>query len=497
MLAELGISEEDWSATPQSVRTALAVLWQQNLLLQKQCALYDCQLRTLQSQVTELESLRAEVAELRERLGQNSSNSSRPPSSDPPSAPRQAKRESTGRKRGGQQGHQGHGRSLLPPEQVDHLVELRPVSCHQCGHLLLGEDPEPARRQISELPRVKAEVTEYRQHTLQCADCGACTAAEWPAQMPVGSFGPRVQAIVGYLTGRLGLSHRDVTETLEALYGLEIGLGTIAALQRQLSAALAQPVETAEKFAHRQVVHHVDETGWAESNKQKWLWIHATPEVTVFKIQPGRGKKDALAVLGLKYAGVANTDRYNAYHWMDEGKRQLCWAHLKREAQAISERGGKSAEIGQELLAEVKNLFERWYQLREGSIERQAFQTAMEPIEQRVGELLRAGTECGQEKTQGACRNILKWERSLWTFVRVEGIEPTNNNAERPLRRAVLWRRKSFGTQSEKGSRFAERILTAVTTLRQQQRDVLGYLTAVCQAALGQPSACCLLPNSS
>jgi transposase len=238
---------------------------------------------------------------------------------------------------------------------------------------------EPARRQISELPRVKAEVAEYRRHTLQCAACGACTAAEWPAQMPVGSFGPRVQAIVGYLTGRLGLSHRDVIETLEALYGLEIGLGTIAALQQQLSAALAQPVETAEKFAHRQVVHHVDETGWAENNKQKWLWIHATPEVTVFKIQPGRGKKDALAVLGLKYAGVANTDRYNAYHWMDEGKRQLCWAHLKREAQAISERGGKSAEIGQGLLTEVKNLFECWYQLRERRIEWEAFQTTMEP----------------------------------------------------------------------------------------------------------------------
>ena len=222
----------------------------------------------------------------------------------------------------------------------------------------------------------------------------------------------------------------------------------------------------------------MDETGWVEGVKRKWLWIHVTPEVTVFKIRPGRGKKDALAILGWKYAGVANTDRYNAYHWMDESKRQLCWAHLKRDVQAISERGGKSAEIGQGLLAEVKNLFECWYQLREGRIERQAFQTAMGPIEQHVGELLRAGAECGQEKTQSTCRNILKWERSLWTFVRVEGIEPTNNDAERTLRRAVLWRRKSFGTQSESGSRFVERILTAVTTLRQQGRGVLDYLTA-------------------
>ena len=232
MLAELGINEEDWLATPQSVRTAVTVLWQQHLLLQKQCALYDHRLQQLQSQVTELESLRAEVAQLRERLGQNSRNSSKPPSSDPPSAPRPARRESTGRKRGGQPGHQGHGRSLLPPERVDHLIELRPVSCQQCGHLLLGEDPEPARRQISELPRVTAEVTEYRQHTLPCVACGAQTAAAWPTQVPVGSFGPRVQAVVGYLTGRLGLSHRDVIETLEALHGLELGLGTVAAIQQ-------------------------------------------------------------------------------------------------------------------------------------------------------------------------------------------------------------------------------------------------------------------------
>lgn len=215
------------------------------------------------------------------------------------------------------------------------------------------------------------------------------------------------------------------------------------------------------------------------------------------KIRPGRGKKDALAVLDSKYAGVANTDRYNAYHWMDESKRQLCWAHLKREAQAISERGGKSAEIGQGLQAEVKNLFERWYQLREGRIEWEAFQTAMEPIERHVGELLRDGAECGQEKTQSTCRNILKWERSLWTFVRVEGIEPTNNDAERPLRRAVLWRRKSFGTQSESGSRFVERILTAVATLRQQGRDVLDYLTAACLSATQEGNSICLAPDSS
>ena len=154
-------------------------------------------------------------------------------------------------------------------------------------------------------------------------------------------------------------------------------------------------------------------------------------------------------------------------------------------------------EIGQGLLGAVKKLFECWHQLRDGRIECGAFQTVMEPVEQEVGELLRAGAKCGQEKTQSTCRNILKWERSLWTFVRVEGIEPTNNNAERPLRRAVLWRRKSFGTQSESGSRFVERILSAVTTLRQQGRDVMEYLTAVCASVIQESGPICLVPNSS
>jgi transposase len=497
MLAELGISQDDWLATPQSVRTALIVLWQQNQLLQNRCSFYDYQLQQLQAQVAELESLRAEVAQLRERLGQNSQNSSRPPSSDPPSAPGRARRESTGRKRGGQPGHQGHGRRLLPAEQVDHLIDLRPVSCQQCGCLLLGDDPAPVRRQLAELPRVKAEITEFRQHRLQCLACGADTQAAWPAGMAEGSFGPRLQAVVAYLTGRLGLSHRDVVEALASLHGLELGLGTVAALQQQVSLALAQPVQTLREFAHRQAVHHVDETGWPESGKQKWLWIHATPQVTLFHLRPGRSQADAQAVLGWKFTGVANTDRYSAYHWVDESKRQLCWAHLKREFQAIKERGESSAEVGEGLLAAVSQLFDSWYQARDGQLERPAFQAAMAPIEQRVNELLRAGAECGQEKTRGTCLNLLKWERALWTFVRVEGIEPTNNNAERPLRRAVIWRRKSFGTQSEGGSQFVERILSVVTSLRQQGRDVLEYLSAVCGSADGQGRSICLVPDSS
>jgi transposase len=221
------------------------------------------------------------------------------------------------------------------------------------------------------------------------------------------------------------------------------------------------------------------------------------PEVTVFRVLKGRGQAEAREVIGRGFLGIVNTDRYAGYHWVDVRRRQLCWAHLMREFLAISERGGASADIGEGLLEKVKDVFEVWHELRTRSLSREEFQQKMEPIQVRVSELLRAGAQCEQKKPGRTCENLLKQEISLWTFVREPGVEPTNNDAERPLRRAVLWRRKSFGTQSETGSQFVERLLTAVTTLRQQQCDVLEYLTAVCKAATGQPSACCLLPDSS
>jgi len=496
-LDQLGISEEDWNQTPASARTVLMFLIQQNQRLENRCATYELQVQRLQSELERLKKLELEVAELRERLGQNSQNSSKPTSSDPPSVSRPNKHQPSGRKTGGQRGHQGHGRALLLPEQVDHIVELRPVSCHQCGSLLLGDDSAPARRQISDLPPVKAEVTEYRQHTLDCPHCGAQTRAAWPEEMLSGCFGPRAQAVVGYLTGRLGLSHRDVVEAMETLHGLGLGLGSISAIQQQVSEALEQPVMTARQYVHQQPVNHVDETGWPEGDKQKWLWINATPEVTVFRILIGRGRAEAREVIGRGFSGIVNTDRYAAYHWVDEYRRQMCWAHLKREFQAIKDRGVVSAEIGENLLEKVTKIFKTWNELKDGSLSREQFRQEMEPIQTRVRELFQQGAACEQAKTRGTCENLLKQEVSLWTFVREEGVEPTNNNAERPLRRAVIWRRKSFGTESESGSRFVERILTVVTTLRQQGRDVLDYLTTVCGSVNKRGGSICLLPDSS
>jgi transposase len=461
-----GISAEDWATTPVAVRVLVLTLIEQ-------------------------------VAELRERVNKNSRNSSKPPSSDGPAAPPRQKRKPSGRKRGGQKGHAGRGRSLKPVQSVDRVVELKPTQCATCGALLMGEDANPVRHQVTELPRIEPVVTEYRQHTVECVACGTCNTAERPEDMPTGSFGPRCQATVGYLSGRMGMSQRDIEETMETVFHTDISLGSIPAQEERVSAALKQPVEEACDYVQQQPVNNVDETGWREQTKRCWLWINTTPLVTVFMILATRSADDARRVLGAVAQKVVGSDRWSGYNWLMAQWRQACWAHLTRDFQAFVERGGDAARIGSALLEQVEKTFHLWHRVRDGTLERKDFQVKMRPIQRRVGKLLRQGTTLTCTKTRRTCTNILTLEQSLWTFVRVEGVEPTNNDAERRLRRAVLWRRRSFGTQSEDGSRFVERVLTAVITLRQQQRDVLDYLTEACAAAIRGDKPPSLLPGAA
>jgi transposase len=461
-----GISEEDWAATPLTVRALVTELLQR-------------------------------LARVEARLNQTARNSSKPPSSDPPSATPRGAKAPSGRTSGGQPGHEGHGRRLKPESEVDQILDVRAEQCGQCGTLLLGDDPEPERHQVTDVPRMTPEVTEYRRHRLSCVACGASTQAPWPATMPPGSFGPRVQATVGYLTGRVGASQREVQEILATVCQTEVSVGSIGALEQAVSAALAAPVAEAERYVQRQPVRNADETGWREKTKRLWLWISVTPVVTIFRLLKTRGAAGAKELLGEDVWGIIGTERYAGYHWIDPPQRQLCWAHLKREFIAWSERGGETARIGLALLAVEKQLFALWYRVRDGTLPWADFQVAMLPLMAQVGTLLQDGVAGADAKTQGTCRNLLKREAALWTFVWEREVEPTNNRAERPLRRAVLWRRRSFGTQSEAGSQFVARILTAVTTLRQQRRDVLDYLTAACTAAIRKDPAPSLLPLTS
>jgi transposase len=301
--------------------------------------------------------------------------------------------------------------------------------------------------------------------------------------MPKGSFGARLQATVGYLSGRFGISHRDIEEALKTIFHVEIGLGSIPAQEQRVSQAVKQPVEKAQQYVQEQAVINLDETSWQEWTQNFWLWVGTTPAVTVFRLFQTRGAAGVEELLGEDYDGIVGSDRYSAYNALEPANRQVCWAHLKRDFQALVERGGESKTVGRLLLEQVKLFFGLWYRVRDGTLSRADFQAAMQPICKEVSALLHVGTFVKHCITRRTCQNILKVEPALWTFVDREGVEPTNNAAERALRRGVIWRRRSFGTQSESGSRFVERILTVVMTLRQQKRDVLDYLSEACKAS--------------
>jgi transposase len=450
-------------------------------------------IRALESRVAALE---ATVQQLREQVQQTSRTSSRPPSSDPPQALGQRpRREPTGRRPGGQPGHEGQARALVPVEEVDVVVPVKPERCHHCQHTLQGEDLQPQRHQVTELPPIKPVVTEYQLHRLVCPACGAATRAELPAGVPTGGFGPRVQATTALCTGAYHLSKRMTQNVLEDLFGVQLSVGTVANLEQTTGQALAEPVAEARAYVQVQPAAYLDETGWREGTQRAWLWTAVTTWVTVFVVRRARSGKVAHELLGERFWGWLVTDRWSAYTWYPSWRRQLCWAHLLRDLEAMIARGGRSQEIGEALRAQARQMFHWWHRVRDGTLAHPTFARYMWPVRHEVERLLDAGQRCGVPKTEGTCRAILKLRQALWTFVRHEGVEPTNNAAERAIRPGVLWRKGSFGTQSAEGSRFVEVMMTVVATLKQQHRNVLEYVTAACEAALcGQPAPS-LLPT--
>ena len=474
-----GIPTEDWEATPESVQT----------LVYRLLTVVD----ELQQIVPQLEK---RISQLEEQVGKNSRNSSKPPSSDPPHLKPPPPKKQGERKQGGQPGHRGHGRELRPADEVTRFVVSKPTSCQQCGTLLLGADPQPQRHQVCELPPIEPEIIEYQVHTVPCLHCGHQNCADWPVGMPTGHFGPRVQALTGALSGRYHVSRREVQEMLATIFQVQMGLGTVSNQESLVSQALAVPVAEAQAYVQQQSQVNTDETSWAKNNRRHWLWTAVTPLVTVFLIVASRGAAGAKQVLGQGFDGITGSDRWSAYNWLDATRRQLCWAHLVRDFQAFVERKGESATIGQLLLKQTALMFDLWYRVRDGTLSRTDFQQAMRPIRREIAALLALGTFIGHPQTAKTCGNILKLEPALFTFVDHDGVEPTNNTAERALRRGVLWRKRSFGSQSDRGLRFTERMLTAVSTLQQQNRNVLEYLTAACQAQYFGLPAPSLLPIS-
>lgn len=435
------------------------------------------------------------VADLEEQLRKSSQNSSKPPSSDGPAAPPRPKKAPTGRKPGGQPGHKRHERALVPPEKVREIVECIPERCGDCDEPLHGRDPDPHRHQVTHLPPIEPITDEYRQHTLSCDKCGESTKGKLPAGVPTGAFGPSVIAVVAVLMGAYRQSKRLVSELLFDLFRLRISVGAVVGCQRLASAALEAPVIEARKYVVEQPIKHADETGWREGPKRAraWLWVAVTATVAVFMVHARRNGDAAKQILGAAF-GVLVTDRHGAYNWWPERLRQYCWAHLKRQFQTISERGLDSERIGKALVEETNRLFHFWHRVGDGTLKRSTFQVYMRGGRARVNALLTEGAASPHAKTSKTCKKLLGQFESLWTFVRVEGVEPTNNLAEQIIRHGVIMRKLSFGTHSKKGSRFIERILTVHATLRLQKRNVLDFVVDACEAKLRGTKSPSLLP---
>lgn len=441
-----------------------------------------------------VKSLERRIAILEERLGTNSNNSSRPPSSDPPSVKRRPPAPPTGKRRGGQPGHRRHSRSLVPPEALRQSIDCKPPQCRRCGSELHGDDPEPIRHQVAELPPVRPTVDEYRPHRLTCPRCGTSTCAALPLGVPGGAFGPRLRAVLSLLVGAYRLGKRPVRQLTSDLLGLSISTGMICRLERQGAEELEAPVEGLREHVRRADSAHIDETPWKQGHAKVWLWVAVTKLATIFTIAPSRGADVARGMLGTAARKVVICDRFKSYTWVK--RRQFCWAHLDRDFQAMVDRGGESAEVGGRLLGHSERLFDWWHRVRDGTMARATFRSRVAIMRFSFRDDLRRGLGCGHLRTAATCRELLSGETHLWTFVRVEGVEPTNNDAERALRHGVIYRKVSGGTDGERGSRFVERMLSVVATCRQQDINVLDYLTRCYQAHLDGQPAPSLLPAS-
>ena len=426
------------------------------------------------------------VEALEARLNVNASNSSTPPSANPPGAPVPVHKKKSSRKPGAQPGHPPHLKQLLPAERVKDVFVFVPERCRSCEaalpHYAGPNDPAPSRHQVAELPELAAVVTEYQGHCRTCPACGVITKAAIPAELRAHSVGPRLAATLSYLAGCHHVGKRGLEEITEDVFRVPIALGTVSTLEQQMSEALAPAYEQALEAVRAAPVKHVDETGWKQAGARRWLWVAATQTVAAFLIHSRRNIAALTLLLGETIHGILVSDRWSTYDRIANDRRQICWAHLKRDFQKCIDRGGPNgpgADIGRDGLKIVRRVFKTWHTFRGGGFgpcSREELVQRFLPIIREFDRLLERGHRCASSAIATFCANLADLGEAPWMFVIEENVEPTNNHAERVLRKGVLWRKNAFGCASERGCRFVERLLTVVQTLRLQRRPVLAFL---------------------
>jgi transposase len=426
--------------------------------------------------------LEARVGELERRLSRSSRNSSLPPSQDPPSAPPRPRRSGSGRTPGGQLGHEGKHRRLLPPERVDEIVEHWPERCPACAHVFAEQElvdaVEPWRHQVAELPAIAVRVSEHRLHGVCCPQCATATRAELARELPRSAFGPRLQAAIVTVAVRNRVSRRDTTEFVRELFGVELATGSVDAIVQRTGTALAAPHTRLEQQIKSAPVVNIDETGWKTAGGSRTLWGALTGRTAVFRIAAGRHACEAKTLLGERFAGIVCSDRWRGYDYLDPIQRQLCWAHLLRDFTAHSEGMAEQKKFGEQGLRIARELFAAWHDYQTDA-DRARLQAQTASLQQELRQLLEHATRKSPRTRyhRPFAKNLLTRWPALWTFSHTDGVEPTNNHAERGLRGAVIYRKLSLGSQSDQGERTTERLLSASLTCRLQKRSLFAYLT--------------------
>ena len=452
-----------------------------------------------------VEGLHRQVDELERQAGRDSRNSSMPPSSDPPKTRAERRREArelakklSRRKPGGQPGHEGKSREMAPPERVDKRFDHLPQRC-DCGHRFDGSEErigDPVIDQKWELPPIQPLIFEHCLHRLLCPGCGKAKLAELPAGVSLSAFEARLQAHIATLAGVFRLSRRQVADVVREIFQIPISVGAVDQTIMRMSAVLADPWEELRRAIREAQAVHLDETSWPLAGAQGWLWLAASALAACFRIDPSRSQHAAKELLGEDFGGFAITDRYAGYHFLDILQQQLCWAHVIRQLVAVSERQGNPGRLGKKLLKAAREVIATHRRYLEDGRDLAWLKGELRPLRERVQALLEQGARNRHQRTANFCSGLLSEYDALWTFCDVQDIDIplTNNAAERALRHAVIMRKTQLGTQSDRGSRWIERICSVRETCRLQRRSPLTYLIEAAAAAHHREPHPSLLP---
>ena len=448
----------------------------------------------LKQATEQVEELATRVEELTRELSKNSSNSHKPPSSDTLGKRRSFRKakKPTGKKRGGQPRHKGHSRAMLPADQIDAVVDIFPRRCDVCQQLpprIIDADASP--HQVVDLEdNGRRYITEYRRHTVVCS-CGERLVVS-TQDVPASAFGPQLQSTVCMFTGAYHLSRRQVTVVFREIFGIEMSLGSVSNIERRMSVALETASEEAMTCVASAAVKHVDETSWIRDAERCSAWVFACVAVSVFRIVAD-GRRGTFRKLLRRQRGILVSDRASVFLFWSMKQRQICWAHLIRTFVDFSQRDGPAAAVGEELKDYADLVFRYWRDLGSGKLSHSDFVRCVTAVRGGMKPCLQRAVHEEIPYVSGSCANMLEHWDAMWTFVEKPGVEPTNNHAERELRRLVLWRKRSFGSQSERGDRFAERLMTVTHTLRKQGGCVLDFLRHSLVAMLDSSRAPSLL----